>query len=36
MACQTFVLGDVAVSWVVRDGKGVVVDDAGQATPVAP
>ncbi|MFY1876811.1 2Fe-2S iron-sulfur cluster-binding protein [Achromobacter xylosoxidans] len=36
MACQTFVLGDVTVSWVVRDGKGVVVDDAGQATPVAP
>lgn len=24
MACQTFVLGDVAVSWVVQNGKGVV------------
>ncbi len=30
MACQTFVLGDVAVSWVVRDGKGVVTDAEAQ------
>ena len=36
MACQTFVLGDVAVSWVVRDGKGVVTDAATQAAPAAP
>lgn len=31
MACQTFVLGDVAVSWVVHNGKGVVANTAGQA-----
>ena len=36
MACQTFVLGDVAVSWEVRDGKGVVTDTAAQAAPAAP
>ncbi|CAB3645276.1 MAG: 2Fe-2S iron-sulfur cluster-binding protein [Achromobacter pulmonis] len=37
MACQTFVLGDVAVSWVVRDGKGVVVDGASsQPAPAIP
>ena len=35
MACQTFVLGDVAVSWEVRDGKGVVTDTAAQAAPAA-
>lgn len=26
MACQTFVLGDVAVSWGGQDGKDVVVE----------
>ena len=28
MACQTFVNGDVKVSWVVESGRGVVVDVA--------
>ncbi len=25
MACQTFVNGDIKVSWVVQNGKGIVV-----------
>jgi len=33
MACQTFVLGDVAVSWVVQNGKGVV--QAAASVPAA-
>ena len=28
MACQTFVNGDVKVSWVVQNGKGIVVGAA--------
>ncbi len=28
MACQTFVNGDVKVSWVVQNGKGIVVGTA--------
>lgn len=35
MACQTFVNGDVKVSWVVQNGKGVVVGGAAPAA-VAP
>ncbi|AUA55339.1 Ferredoxin I [Achromobacter spanius] len=31
MACQTFVTGDVKVSWVVQNGKGVVVGVASDA-----
>lgn len=34
MACQTFVHGDVKVSWVVQNGKGVVVQAGGGATAV--
>jgi len=28
MACQTFVNGDVKVSWVVQNGKGIVLGAA--------
>jgi len=36
MACQTFVKGDIKVSWVVENGKGIVVGVAPRGTAGAP
>lgn len=36
MACQTFVNGDVKVSWVIQNGKGVVVGAASDPVEAAP
>ena len=35
MACQTFVNGDVKVSWVIQNGKGVVVGAASDPVEAA-